>query len=189
MMFARCIVIILTMILIVFLIAYLHSSVLPDMILIFSVLIFSCIVLPVAIMSISLIIWIRLQKKKNKVFEIVEMNKIGFIDKEINEEEFWKLIEHIKTRNVDGYIINANLSDTYSNQLELTIPLKWRRVNKHEFTALENEFTSQNIKLEIGYIVKQFCIKTLLANRDSVTFNKHILDFVRLVKQKGFEPE
>jgi len=130
-----------------------------------------------------------IQNKKKRLFESLELNKIGFVDKEINEERFWKLCENIKTKKVDNYVINANLSETNSNQLEIEIPLKWRPVDKNEFEVLESEFKLLNIELKIGCIVKQFSIKTLLAMKDSAKFNKGIFEFVSLTKQKGFEPE
>jgi hypothetical protein len=129
------------------------------------------------------------QKKKNMVFESLELNKIGFVDKEINQGRFWKLNENIKSKSVDNYVINANLSETHPNQLEIEIPLKWRQVDKSEFKVLESEFQFQNIELRIGCIVKQFSIKTLLATRDVTKFNKDILDFISLTKQKGFDPK
>jgi len=140
-------------------------------------------------MFFSLLIWTKVQNRKQRAFENLELTKIGFVDKEINKERFWKLIENIKTRKVDNYVINANLSETHPNQLEIQIPLKWRQVDKNEFAVLESEFKSQNIELQIGCIVKLFSIKKLLATKDSAKFNKDILEFISLTKQKGFDPE
>ena len=129
------------------------------------------------------------QNKKKRVFESLELTKIGFVDKEINQDRFWKLNENIKTRKVDNYVINANLSETHPNQLEIQIPLKWRHVDINEFEVLESEFKSQNIELNIGSIVKLFSVKMLLTTNDYAKFNNDILEFICLTKQKGFDPE
>ena len=186
--FIRSFLIILSFILTVFLIAYFKSS-LPEVRTIISIIFFGCIIFPVGLMSLSLIIWTIIHKKKKRVFESLELNKIDFADKEINEDKFWKLSENIKTRKVDKYVVNANLSESHPNQLEIEIPLKWRPVDKNEFKILEREFNPQNIELRIGCIVKHYSIKTLLGTRDFDKFNKEILEFIMLTKQKGFEPE
>lgn len=124
-----------------------------------------------------------------RVFESLELNKIGFVDKEINQDKFWTLNEMVKTKRQDNYVVNANLSATNSNQLEIEIPIKWRQVDKSEFKVLESEFRSHNIELRIGCIVKQFGTKTLLETTDFTRLNKDISEFISLIKQKGFEPE
>jgi len=180
--------IIFSFILTVFLITNFKNSV-PDLKTIILILFFGCIFFPAVLMFFSLLIWTKVQNRKQRAFENLELTKIGFVDKEINKERFWKLIENIKTRKVDNYVINANLSETHPNQLEIQIPLKWRQVDKNEFAVLESEFKSQNIELQIGCIVKLFSIKKLLATKDSAKFNKDILEFISLTKQKGFDPE
>ena len=179
---------ILSFIITILLIAHLKNS-LPDVKTIILILLFGCIIFPIGLTSFSLIIWTFVQTKKKRVFESLDLNKIGFVYKEINEERFWKLNENIITKKVDNYVINANLSETHANQLEIQIQLEWRKIDKNEFEVLESEFKSQNIELNIGCIVKRFSIKTLLAKKDSTQFKKDILDFITLTKQKGFAPK
>ncbi len=180
--------IILSFILTVFIVAY-FKNLLPNVKTIVLILFFGCIIFPAGLMPFSLIIWTMVQNKKKRVFESLELTKIGFVDKEINQDRFWKLNENIKTRKVDNYVINANLSETHPNQLEIQIPLKWRHVDINEFEVLESEFKSQNIELNIGSIVKLFSVKMLLTTNDYAKFNNDILEFICLTKQKGFDPE
>jgi hypothetical protein len=184
----RSCLIILSFILTVFSIAYFTNS-LPDLKTIILVLFFGCIIFPVGLTLLSVLVWSLTENKKKMVFESLELNKIGFVDKEINQGKFWKLNENIKTKIVDNYVVNANFSETHANQLEIEIPLKWRQVDKNEFEILESEFKSQNIELTIGCIVKLFSTKILLATKDYNKLNKDILEFVNLAKQKGFDPE
>lgn len=186
-MLIRSSLIILVQLLIIFLIAYFNNA-LPNTTLIISIFAFGCIILPLVIILIGFLVWNITQRRKTKIYNKLELDKIGFTDKQINEESFWKLNESIKTKKIDDYTIAINLSETNSNQLEIEVPLRWRKVDKNEFKILDTEFKSQDIELRIGCIVKKVNIKSLLTNYDSENFNNNLNALITFIKAKGFKP-
>ena len=139
--------------------------------------------------SFSVSFWSMAQNRQRNIFKKLELNKIGFADKQINQDKFWKLNEIIKTKKVDNWTVNASVSEIQGNHLKIEIPLKWRQVDKTEFGILESEFKLQKIELDIGCIVKLYNIKMLLKDYDLSKFDIDILDFITLTKSKGFDPE
>jgi hypothetical protein len=184
----RASLLILTAILIVLGIAHLLNSA-PDFQTSLLILFFGCIVLPSAVLLGSVLIWVAAQKRKKMILDTLQLDKVGFVDKQIKQESFWELNETIKAKKIGNYTVNVNISDTHGDHLEVVLPLKWRHVNKSEFKILEDEWKSQNIELGIGCIVKRFKIKTLLRDYDVTKFDRDISDFVTLTNIKGFDPE
>ena len=170
-------------------IAYYAKS-LPDKNLLIAIFLTAGFGLPVFIVLLSYLKWLFRQKARHKAFSLEPFNQlenIGFVDTLLNIDTKWHFTEKRKCLHVDGYTLKAEISEEFSETLELEIPIEWKKLNKPSFNKLTDKFSKHDIDFGIGCLKKRYKIN----GQTFQNINELKLDIdtcISLIKDEGFKP-
>ena len=177
-------------VLLVLIIAYFAKS-LPDKELLIAIFLAAGVGLPIFIITLSYIKWLYRKAVRRKAFSLEPFNQlenIGFVNSFSNIETKWDFTEKVKTTLIDGYTLIVDISEESSKNIELKIPVEWKKLDKIKFNELTDKFNRHNIEFGIGCLKKKYKIN----GPPFIKIDELKLDlekFIELIKEEGFEPK
>jgi uncharacterized membrane protein (DUF485 family) len=177
-------------VLLVLTIAYFAKN-LPDKELLTAIFLAAGVGLPIFIITLLYIKWLYRKAVRQKAFSLEPFNQlenIGFVNSFSNIETKWHFTEKVKIMLLDGYTLIIDISEESNKNLELKIPIEWKKLDKTSFNELTDKFNRHNIEVGIGCLKKKY--KTNGSQFLKIDELKLDLEkFIELIKEEGFEPK
>jgi len=146
---------------------------------------------PLFIMLIGYMVWLLNHKARQKAFSKIPFNEIeniSFYKSYKGDSSKWSFTDEIKEGKLNGFTLRMDVSKEKNHTIEFDTPTEWKKLDKSEYSRLNDKFKQQSVEFRIGSLVKYYDTKRTVLQ--TVSDLKEDLElFTTLLRQEGFEPK
>jgi uncharacterized membrane protein (DUF485 family) len=176
----------------IFIITWIATGLLPELQLLSMIVLATSIVLPLLLLGMAYVVWLINRMIRNKSFNkkpFNQLDQIGFTISYINDNTKWHFTEETKEAKLNGYIIqfDTNASGDWQKTFEFKAFIKKIVIEEERYKTLEKKFKQDNIYFGIGGLIKKYYLKGI----DNLSIDQlkiELINFVESLRAEGLEP-